>query len=258
MSDQIDAPGSRSRAKGKSSARPAPLPEPAPQLILPETWRRRPWIPVLIVVVVLGVVLGAGFAMDQALAPAVPQALTSCKTAVQLGPRQYSDRQPICIVPGKVYTATLNTTQGNIVLTMLPQWAPVTVNNFIVLAVNGYYNGLTFWDVPDWEAQAGDPLNNGRGGPGYNLPEEPSPLKWDAGAVGMARIPGGPINGSQFFIVKTEWPNGGPGATVYNRFATVTSGLDKVSALSPGDRINTVTITVSNPQASGVRVSGSR
>jgi cyclophilin family peptidyl-prolyl cis-trans isomerase len=134
----------------------------------------------------------------------------------------------------------------------------VTVNNFIVLAVNGYYNGLTFWDVPDWEAQAGDPLNNGQGGPGYNLPEEPSPLPWAAGAVGMARIPGGPINGSQFFIVKTEWPNGGPGSTVYNRFATVTAGLDKVSALAPGDRINTITVTVSNPVASGSRASTSR
>ncbi len=241
-----------SKAK-TTTARTAPLVDPDPELILPETWRRRPWIPVLIVVAVLAVVLGAGFAMNAALQPAVPQALSSCKTSTQLAPREYADRQPICIVPGKVYTATLNTTQGNIVLTMLPQWAPVTVNNFIVLAVNGYYNGLTFWDVPDWEAQAGDPLNNGRGGPGYNLPEEPSPLKWTAGAVGMARIPGGPINGSQFFIVKTEWPNGGPGTTVYNQFATVSAGLDKVSALSPGDRINTVTITISNPKVSGSR-----
>ena len=74
----------------------------------------------------------------------------------------------------------------------------------------------------------------------------------------MARIPGGPINGSQFFIVKTEWPNGGPGSTIYNRFATVTSGLDKVSALAPGDRINTVTVTVSNPVASSGRVSPAR
>jgi cyclophilin family peptidyl-prolyl cis-trans isomerase len=116
-----------------------------------------------------------------------------------------------------------------------------------VLAVNGYYNGLTFWDAPDWEVQGGDPNGNGTGGPGYNLPEEPSPaLKWTAGAVGMARVPGGPINGSQFFIVKTFWPNGGP-STVYNHFGTVISGLDKVSAIGAGDRINTITITVSTP-----------
>ncbi len=241
-------------SKAKSAAgRTAPLADPDPALILPETWRRRPWIPALIAIAVLAVVLGSGIAVDKALQPAVPQALSGCKTSTQLGPHEFAGRQPMCIVPGKVYTATINTVQGDVVMTMLPQWAPVTVNNFVVLAVNGFYNGLTFWDVPDWEAQAGDPLNNGRGGPGYDLPEEPSPLKWDSGAVGMARVPGGPINGSQFFIVKTEWPNGGPGDVVYNRFATVTSGLDKVSALAPGDRINTITITVSNPKASGSR-----
>jgi peptidyl-prolyl cis-trans isomerase B (cyclophilin B) len=239
--------------KAKSAARPALIADPEPQLMLPETWRRRPWIPAVLIVAVLGVVLGAGFAMDKALQPSVPAALNSCRTSVLLAPGQYSGRQPICIQAGKVYTATLSTTAGTIVLKMHPEWAPVTVNNFVVLAVNGYYNGLTFWDSQDWEVQAGDPKNNGQGGPGYNLPEEPSPLRWTAGAVGMARIPGGPINGSQFFIVKTQWPNGGPGSTVYNQFATVTTGLDKVSAIAPGDRINTVTITVSDPTVSGSR-----
>lgn len=239
--------------KAKTAARPAPLVDPEPQFILPETWRRRPWIPYLLVVAVLAVVIGSGLAMDRALQPVVPAALSDCKTSIVVGPHEYVGRQPICIQPGKVYTATLNTTAGTIVMQMLPQWAPVTVNNFVVLAVNGYFNGLTFWDSQDWEVQAGDPKNNGQGGPGYDLPEEPSPLKWDAGAVGMARVPSGPVNGSQFFIVKTEWPNGGPGSTVYNRFATVTKGLDKVSAIAPGDRINTVTITVSNPKVSGAR-----
>ena len=246
-------------SKAKAPARPAPSPEPEPQLILPETWRRRPWIPYLIVAILLAVVIGSGLAMEKALQPAVPSVLSGCKTSTEVGPRQYSGRQPICIVPGKVYTATLNTTQGDVVIEMLPQWAPVTVNNFVVLAVNGFYNGLQFWDTQDWEVQAGDPQNNGHGGPGYTLPEEPSPLTWDAGAVGMARyIGGGPVNGSQFFIVKTEWPNGGPGGTVYNRFGTVKTGIDKVSAMSPGDRINTITITVSNPQASGARASSAR
>jgi peptidyl-prolyl cis-trans isomerase B (cyclophilin B) len=241
-------------SKAKAPARPAPLPDAEPQLILPETWRRRPWIPVLIVAILLAAVIGSGLAMDKALSPAVPSTLTSCKTAPVIAPRQYSARQPICIQPGKVYTATLSTTQGDIVITMLPQWAPVTVNNFVVLAVNGYFNGLTFWDAQDWEVQAGDPLNNGQGGPGYTLPEEPSPLKWDPGAVGMARYSGGgPINGSQFFIVKATWPSGGPGSTVYNRFGTVTGGLDKASAITAGDRINTVTIAVSNPKVSGSR-----
>jgi peptidylprolyl isomerase len=239
--------------KAKSVARPPIAVESEDDVILPEAWRRRPWIPYLIMVAVLAVVLGAGFAMNKALQPVVPPQLSDCKTAVSLAPHEYSGRQPICILPNKTYTATLDTTQGKIVIQLLPQVAPVTVNNFVILAVNGYYNGLTFWDAPDWEVQAGDPKGNGTGGPGYNLPEEPTPeFTWDPGSVGMARIPGGPINGSQFFIVKSSWPNGGPNA-VYNRFGTVISGLDKVSAISAGDRINTVTITVSNPAASSSR-----
>jgi cyclophilin family peptidyl-prolyl cis-trans isomerase len=240
-------------SKAKSPVRPAPPLDQDPRLILPETWRRRPWIPYLIGIALLAVVIGSGLAIDKSLQPAVPSALAGCKTAQSVAPRQYSGRQPICIVRGKVYTATLYTTAGNITIEMLPQWAPVTVNNFIVLAADGYYNGLTFWDSQSWEVQAGDPLNNGQGGPGYNLPEEPSPLTWDPGALGMARVPSGPINGGQFFIVKAGWPNGGPGTTVYNRFATVTAGLDKVSAIAPGDRINTITITVSDPKVSPAR-----
>lgn len=239
-------------SKAKAAARTPVVVEAEDQLILPETWRRRPWIPVVIGVAVLAVVLGAGLAMDKAMEPAVPSQLQNCKTSGQVAPHEFSGRQPICIVAGKVYTATLSTTQGTVVIRLLPQFAPVTVNNFVVLAVNGYYNGLSFWDVPDWEVQGGDPKGNGTGGPGYDLPEEPSDLAWTPGAVGMARIPGGPINGSQFFIVKAEWPNGGPSA-VYNRFGTVISGLDKVSAVVAGDRINTVTISVSNPAASPSR-----
>lgn len=238
--------------KSKQAARQPLQVEADDAPILPETWRRRPWIPFVIMVGLLAVVLGAGLAMDKAVQPVVPAQLAGCKTAPQIGPHEFAGRQPICIQPGKIYTATLTTTQGTVVISLLPQWAPVTVNNFVVLAVNGYYNGSSFWDVPDWEVQAGDPNNNGTGGPGYNLPEEPSPLAWDPGAVGMARVPGGPINGSQFFIVKAGWPNGGP-SQVYDRFGTVTSGLDKVSAITPGDRINTVTISVSNPGASPSR-----
>jgi cyclophilin family peptidyl-prolyl cis-trans isomerase len=77
-------------------------------------------------------------------------------------------------------------------------------------------------------------------------------FQWTPGAMGMARVPGGPVNGSQFFIVKTSWPNGPPNA-IYNRFGTVTTGLDKVSALAAGDRINTVTISVTD-----IKVSSSR
>lgn len=239
--------------KAKSVARTPVAVEPEDDVKLPDAWRKRPWIPYLIMVAVLAVVLGAGFAMNTALQPVVAPQLAGCKTAIVLGPHEFAGRQPICIQPNKVYTATLDTTQGKVVIRLLPEVAPVTVNNFVVLAVNGYYNGLAFWDAPDWEVQAGDPKGNGTGGPGYNLPEEATPtFTWDPGAVGMARVPGGPINGSQFFVIKSAWPNGGPTA-VYNRFGTVTSGLDKISAISAGDRINTITISVSNPTASPSR-----
>jgi peptidyl-prolyl cis-trans isomerase B (cyclophilin B) len=232
--------------KAKTPTRPAPQVEQEEELILPETWRRRPWIPITILVAVLAVVLGAGLAMDKALQPVVPSQLADCKTSTRLGPHEFVGLQPICIKPDKNYTATLYTTQGNIIIKLHPEYAPVTVNNFVVLAVNGYYNGLTFWDAPDWEIQGGDPLGNGRGGPGYTLPEEKTNgLKWDVGSVGMARIPGGPVNGSQFFITKLAWPGKGPTA-VYNYFGEVTGGLtDHVVAVTPGDRINTITIAVS-------------
>ncbi len=113
-----------------------------------------------------------------------------------------------------------------------------------MLAIHGYYNGLKFWDVEDWVVQTGDPLGNGRGGPGYGLPGEPSNDPWGLGAVGMARVPGGAINGSQFFIEKAAWPGSGPTA-VYNRFGTVISGLDKVQLLQSADTITSITIKVS-------------
>jgi len=152
--------------------------------------------------------------------------------------------QPICILPNHKYQATLNTTQGQVVIELLPDSAPVTVNNFVVLALNGYYNGSPFWKAEDWVVQTGDPKGDGTGGPGYNLPEEPNSfLNWDAGSVGMARVPAGPVNGSQFFIVKAAWPGAGPTAT-YNRFGTVISGLSSVQLLTTSDLITSITISV--------------
>lgn len=225
--------------------RPDVTPTPEPETVeLPETWRRRPWLPYLIMAAVIALVLGSGYAAQQALTPPTQPALASCKTSTATGPHVFIAPQPVCILPQHKYTATLNTTQGQVVIELLPDAAPVTVNNFVVLATNGYYNNLTFWKAEDWVLQGGDPNGDGRGGPGYSLPEEPNEfLKWDLGSVGMARVPGGPINGSQFFIVKAAWPGSGPTAT-YNRFGTVVSGMEKVQLLTTNDKINSVTISV--------------
>jgi len=206
-------------------------------------WERRHWAQLVVAAVVIGAVLGTGLLVDQALQPQAPAALAGCNTSTQIAPHEFIGPQPMCISPNHTYQATVNTTQGAIVIQLHPEIAPTTVNNFVVLALHGYYNGLTFWKSEDWVVQGGDPLGNGRGGPGYALPEESSNDTWDLGAVGMARVPGGAVNGSQFFIVKAAWPGAGPTA-VYNRFGTVISGLDKAQLLQATDSITSITIKV--------------
>ena len=231
-------------SKSKSVARRAAPEVDVDHADIPEAWSRRPWVPILIVGVLVAAVLGAGLAVDQALNASPPAALANCKTSTQIGPHSFIGPQPICIQPSHKYQAVVNTTQGQIVIQLMPEIAPVTVNNFVVLAVNGYYSGLTFWNSLDWSVQGGDPGGDGRGGPGYTLPEEPNTTpSWTVGAVGMARPPGGAVNGSQFFIEKLAWPDPGPTA-VYNRFGTVVVGMDKALLLTSTDRITSITIRV--------------
>ncbi len=228
---------SKAKPAGAVAAR-----EPSAEAV---TWGRETWLALLVMGVVIAAALGAGLLINKALEQPVPQALAGCRTSTQIGPHEFLGPQPMCINATETLDATVNTTQGVIVIHLYPEIAPVTVNNFVVLAIHGYYNGLAFWKTEDWVVQTGDPRGDGTGGPGYSLPEEPnySPA-WGAGAVGMARAPGGPVNGSQFFIEKGSWPAPGPSA-VYNRFGTVTSGLDKVQLLALTDTITSITIKVS-------------
>jgi cyclophilin family peptidyl-prolyl cis-trans isomerase len=227
--------------KAKAPARRPVVETPAEAEVV---WGRRTWVPLLVMAILVGAVLGTGLLVNKALELPVPQALARCQTSVQIGPREYIGPQPMCITASQQFDATINTTQGPFVIHLHPEVAPVTVNNFIVLALHGYYNGLSFWKSEDWVVQAGDPLNNGRGGPGYSLPDEPSNTAWGLAAVGMARVPGGAVNGSQFFVQKAPWPGSGPTA-VYNRFGSVTSGMGFVQALTATDTITSITIKVS-------------
>jgi cyclophilin family peptidyl-prolyl cis-trans isomerase len=230
-----------SKAKRRIDVTPTPEAE---AFELPEGWKKRPWVPYLIMAIVVALVLGSGLALQQAVKQPGPVSLANCETSTAVGVDTFTSAQPTCILPNHKYQATVTTTQGQFVIELLPDTAPVTANNFIVLALNGYYTNNLFWKTEDWVVQSGDPTGSGTGGPGYNLPEEPASfLNWDAGSVGMARIPGGPVNGSQFFIVKGAWPGAGPTAT-YNRFGTVVSGMDKVSALTSNDKIYSITISV--------------
>ncbi len=151
----------------------------------------------------------------------------------------------------KSYTATLHTAKGDIVIALLPQAAPVTVNNFVFLARQGYYDGVTFHRVlPGFVAQGGDPTGAGSGGPGYFIPNETDAgLTFDSeGIVAMANS-GPDRNGSQFFITYAPQPSLDGGYTIFGR---VTRGMDAALALTPrdpsqnpnapGDKINSVTI----------------
>lgn len=189
---------------------------------------------VVLVLIVLAAAVGVGLAW--AANPTPGAAFAKCQTAPQLAPHVYKSAPATCIDLNKPYSATILTSKGDITVTFLVGSAPITVNNFIVLAVNGYFNGQRFFQVQDWFAQSGDPTDTGHGGPGYLLPDEPAPDDtWVPGSVGMARFPDG-VSGGQFFITKAGWPGGNP-TTAYNHFATVTIGFDIVGQLTSDDRI---------------------
>lgn len=231
------------------SQRPSRRPDRRPveaepdELAAPITWSRQTWIALLVMTALVAAVIGAGVLMQKALEPAAPKELANCPTSTRIAPHEYLGLQPMCITGKQKLQAILHTTQGDVTMQLAPEVAPVTVNNFVVLAVHGYYNGLNFWKAEDWVVQGGDPRGDGRGGPGYSLPDETTSTPWAPGAVGMARVPGGAVNGSQFFIEKASWPSPGPQA-VYNRFGTVIAGMDKVLNLSSNDSITSITIKV--------------
>ena len=226
-----------SRRRARRAPVPAPLAGP-PEIVRP------PWSAVAGLAVILAVVIAGGWALGRAIVPEPTGKFAGCRTATALGPHTFAAAPALCIDRTKTYLAKLNTTAGEIDIAMPAADAPATVNNFVVLAVNGYYTGLTFHRVASWVVQGGDPLGDGRGGPGYSLPPETANKTWTADSVGMARNPDGSVNGSQFFILKTDWPPVGPGNTAFNHFGTVLGGTQILTTIKPGDRILSVAISV--------------
>ncbi len=137
----------------------------------------------------------------------------------------------------KSYTATISTERGDIVLELAAKDVPNTVNNFVFLACNGFYDGLSFHRViksPPFMIQGGDPAGTGTGGPGYRFPDEFSPAwRHGAGVISMANA-GPNTNGSQFFITLAPQPHLDNRHSVFGR---VTQGMDVVRAVEQGDRI---------------------
>jgi peptidyl-prolyl cis-trans isomerase B (cyclophilin B) len=139
----------------------------------------------------------------------------------------------------KMYRATITTDNGDIVMDLDPSIAPNTVNNFVGLARQGFYDGLTFHRVePGFVIQGGCPEGSGRGGPGYRFGDEPVQGQYRAGSVAMANA-GPNTNGSQFFVCLADQP-GLP--KQYNLFGTVVEGMDVVKNVGVGDVMRSVTI----------------
>jgi len=141
----------------------------------------------------------------------------------------------------KTYSATFNTPRGEIVCELFAKDAPNTVNNFVFLARDKFYDGTVFHRViADFMVQGGDPTGTGRGGPGYQFADEvkSNPHKHQVGTLSMANA-GPNTNGSQFFIthVATNWLDG-----KHTVFGKVTQGQDVVDAIQQGDKLVAVTI----------------
>ena len=140
-----------------------------------------------------------------------------------------------------IYQVTIETDRGPIVMELDPKLAPNTVNNFVALARDGYYDGLKFHRVvPEFVIQGGDPEGTGRGGPGYKFADEPVKGEYTLGAVAMANA-GPNTNGSQFFICIDDCRR--KLQPLYNLFGYVIDGMDVAKGISEGDVMQSVTIT---------------
>ena len=165
--------------------------------------------------------------------------------------KQYDAPPPMVIDLAKRYVATISTDQGDIVMELFADKAPMTVNNFVFLAREGYYDGVTFHRViKGFMAQGGDPSGSGSGGPGYRFGDEFHPaLKHDQpGILSMANSGPG-TNGSQFFITYRDTPHLDGKHTVFGR---VVEGMDVLDAIperdpararEPGVAMNSVVVT---------------
>jgi cyclophilin family peptidyl-prolyl cis-trans isomerase len=165
--------------------------------------------------------------------------------------QRYSGPPQMTIDPNKSYFAVIHTDKGDIRVELFAKEAPQTVNNFVFLARDGFYNGLTFfWVKPDFVAQTGDPEETGHGGPGYTIPDENSGMPFLAGTLGMAKKGDEPNSaGSQFFITLTDQPQLTGEDTSFGR---VVQGMDVLLSLTardppstdlpPGDNILSIDI----------------
>ena len=156
--------------------------------------------------------------------------------------QQWNNPPKMQIETDRHYRAAIETDQGTIELELYPEHAPKTVNNFVFLAREGFYDGTTFHRVIDgFVIQGGDPTGTGRGGPGYRFEDEVegNRLKHDDKVISMANA-GPNTNGSQFFITHAPQPHLNGKHTVFGK---VVEGHDVVLAVNQGDTLKQVSIS---------------
>lgn len=156
--------------------------------------------------------------------------------------KQWKTSPEMEIDPKKKYTVTMTTDRGVITIALAPEHAPITVNNFVFLTRQGFYDGVLFHRViANFMIQGGDPTGTGMGGPGYKFEDETrnNPLKHEAGVLSMANA-GPATNGSQFFITHSPQPHLNGKHTVFGK---VINGMDVVNSIRQGDKMITVTVT---------------
>jgi peptidyl-prolyl cis-trans isomerase B (cyclophilin B) len=156
--------------------------------------------------------------------------------------KQYSAPPALAIDATKKFTATFKTSKGDIVCDLFAKDAPKTINNFVFLARDRFYDGTVFHRViADFMVQGGDPTGTGRGGPGYKFEDEcnGNPNRHKVGSLSMANA-GPNTNGSQFYIthIATDWLDG-----KHTVFGQVTQGQDVVNKVQQGDQLLSVTIS---------------
>ncbi len=190
----------------------------------------------LVIVAIFGAILISGHKGSKKAATTTTKAsgVTCTDTKPARGStKTYSKAPAMTIDPAKTYTATMTTNCGTITIALDPKEAPKTVNSFVFLAKQHFYDGLSFHRVAkDFVVQGGDPKGDGSGGPGYSLPTEPPKTGYKGGSVAMANAGAG-TTGSQFFLTWTDAGAknlGGP-PYLYSILGTVTKGLDIVKQM---------------------------
>ncbi len=182
---------------------------------------------------------------DEIAAPLPTEAvvITPTPSSLRLGDRtvkQYGEPPVFTIDSSAKYMATVRTNNGTITVELFASQAPITVNNFVFLARDGFYNEVIFHRViPKFMIQAGDPTGTGAGGPGYQFQDEfAGNLVFDRpGILAMANTPGRPnSNGSQFFITVEPTPHLNGAHTIFGRVAEGLEIVNSISALSTNDR----------------------